>query len=252
MSALPMKSGNPVLSGDVFTDWAVADRQSSVMTIQGTVVKSFVLLALLLVSAGFAWDQVLSGGISLPLLIGGGIGGFVLAIITTFKPAWAPYTSPLYALCEGLVLGSISGVVNQRYQGIVVQAVALTLGVMVMMLGLYATRIIKVTAQLTMMVVAATGAVALTYLVTFLLNLFGVVGPSMYLHGSGFIGIGFSLVVVGIAAFNLLLDFDTIERGAQAEAPKYMEWYGAFALMVTLVWLYIEVLRLLSKLRGRD
>jgi uncharacterized YccA/Bax inhibitor family protein len=245
-----MKSGNPVLSGDVFTDWALADRRSTVMTIEGTALKALALLAIILATAAYAWNQVLTGGVSLPLLIGGAIGGFVLAIITTFKPVWAAYTSPLYALCQGLVLGSISGLVNQRYQGIVIEAVALTLGVMLVMLTLYVTRVVRVTPKLTMMIVAATGAVALTYLVTFILSLFGVAVP--FIHSSGPIGIGFSVVVVGIAAFNLLLDFDTIEQGVRAGAPKYMEWYGAFALMVTLVWLYIEVLRLLSKLRGRD
>lgn len=245
-----MKTSNPALAGSVFDDWARAERSATVMTVQGTATKALILLVVLLATATYAWTQVAAGGVSQLLLFGGAIGGLVLAFATIFKPTWSPVTAPLYAACQGLFLGSISVMVNARYQGIVVEAVALTFGVMLMMLTLYATRLIRVTSQLTTMIMAGTGAIALTYLLSFVLGFFGIQIP--YIHGSGPIGIAFSVIVVALAAFNLLLDFDAIERGARAESPKFMEWYGAFGLMVTLVWLYLEILRLLSKIRSRD
>jgi uncharacterized YccA/Bax inhibitor family protein len=244
-----MRTSNPMLAGDVFANWADADRRATVMTVEGTALKALILLAIAVATAAVSWSYAATAGLGLPVLLGGALGGFILAMITAFKPTWSPVTAPLYAAAEGLFLGAISMVINQRYGGIVVNAVALTFGVMFLMLLLYTTRLIRVTQWLRTMIMVGTGAIALLYLVSFVLSFFGVMVP--FIHSSGPIGIAFSVFVVGLAAFNLLLDFDAIERGAQAEAPKYMEWYGAFGLMVTLVWLYLEILRLLSKLNRR-
>jgi uncharacterized YccA/Bax inhibitor family protein len=175
--------------------------------------------------------------------------GLGIAFLTIFKPRLARFTGPVYALVEGLLLGAISHVYNLAYGGIVVQAVGLTLAVFGLMLFLYATRVIKVTDKLRMGIVAATGAVFLVYMVSLVLRLFGADVP--FIHDASPIGILISLAVVVIAALNLVLDFDFIEQGAAKGAPKYMEWYGAFGLLVTLVWLYLELLRLMSKLRSR-
>jgi len=190
-----------------------------------------------------------NAGVVMPWMLGGLIAGTVLAFITIFAERFAGVTAPLYAVCEGLFLAGISLVFESQYPGIAPQAVALTFGVFVVMLGVYRSGLIKVTDKFRMGVVAATGGIALIYLVSIVLGLFGVNMP--LIHSSGMFGILFSLFVVGIASLNLVLDFDFIERGAQAGAPKYMEWYGAFGLLVTLVWLYLEILRLLSKLRSR-
>jgi uncharacterized YccA/Bax inhibitor family protein len=165
-------------------------------------------------------------------------------------PRISPWTSPIYAVLEGLALGGISAVFEYIYPGIVLQAVTLTMGVLVFMLMLYASGMVTVSEKFKVAVIAATGAIALTYLVTILLGFFGITVP--YIHGSGVIGIAFSVFVVVIASLNLLLDFDLIAQNAARGAPKYMEWYCGFGLLVTLVWLYLEVLRLLAKLRGRD
>jgi uncharacterized YccA/Bax inhibitor family protein len=194
-----------------------------------------------------AWSQVNNQTLSQGMLIGALIGGLVLAFATIFKPTWAPYTGPLYAACQGFFLGAVTNIVNQFYPGIAVQAVSLTFGVTFLMLFLYGTRIIRVTDKLAAGIAAATGAIFLVYLATWVLGFFGVRVP--YIHESGMIGIGFSVFVVGLAAFNLLLDFAFVERGAYQGAPKYMEWYAAFGLMVTLIWLYMEILRLLMKLQ---
>jgi uncharacterized YccA/Bax inhibitor family protein len=171
-------------------------------------------------------------------------------MITMFKPTVAPWTAPLYAALEGVLLGAISQVIEQRYKGgIAVQAVSLTCGVLFIMLFMYATRIIRVTDKLRMGIVVATSALCLFYLVAMVLSFFHVGVPLLF--SSSIYGIGFSLFVVGLAAFNLLLDFDFIEKASQTSAPKYMEWYGAFGLMVTLVWLYLEILRLLMKLASQ-
>lgn len=222
------------------------------MTVGGTVAASAVLLMLLLAAGWVGWAQVDPSpeGVRLPgwllpvMLVGLGI-----AILTIFKPKLARFTGPVYALVEGLVLGAISHLYNLQWDGIVVQAVGLTVGVFAIMLGLYATRVIKVTDKLRMGIVVATGAVMLVYLVSLVARLFGANLP--FIHDTGPIGILFSLAVVAIASLNLVLDFDFIEQGANRGAPKYMEWYGAFGLLVTLVWLYLELLRLLSKLRSR-
>jgi uncharacterized YccA/Bax inhibitor family protein len=229
------------------------------MTIQGTVNKSFLLLLLLLISATWVWNQVdalepaqlaQSVGRIVPWMIGGAIGGMIVALVTVFKKSWSMVTAPLYALLEGLVLGGLSAILEAQYSGIVIQAVALTFGVFFCLLLVYTSRLIKVTQNFRLGIAAATGGIFLVYLASFVLGFFGINIP--LIHESGLIGIGFSLFVVIIAALNLVLDFDFIENGAAQGAPKYMEWYGAFGLLVTLVWLYIDILRLLAKLRSRD
>src|SRR5205807_6744561 len=187
---------------------------------------------------------------SVPLVFGGAIGGLIFAMVTIFKKSWAPVTAPIYALLEGLVLGGISVMFHLRYPGIAIQAVSLTFGTLLALLIAYRSGVIRVTDKFRLGVVAATGGIALFYILSMMLGFFGVHFNSIF--GSGLIGIGFSVIVVIVAALNLVLDFDSIESGARAGAPKYMEWYAAFGLMVTLIWLYMEILRLLSKLRSRD
>ncbi len=240
-----MRSGNPVLMSDAFTK-ARPFGSSEAMSIQGTVNKSFILLFLVFFSASWVWGNPLK---SAPFIWPAAIAGLIVALVTVFKIQWAAITAPIYALLEGVVLGGISAVMEKAYPGIVMQAVALTFGTLFCMLMAYKSGLIKATAKFKLGVIAATGAIALLYLVSIIMGFFGSQIP--FIHDSGPIGIGFSIVVVTIAALNLVIDFDFIEKGAQAQAPRYMEWYGAFALMVTLIWLYIEILRLLSKMRRR-
>ena len=181
------------------------------------------------------------------LMMLGVFGGFIVAMVLCFKQTWAPVLAPVYAVLEGLFLGGISAVFAARFGGIVFQAVAMTFGTLFALLAAYQSGYIRATEKFKLGVIAATGGIAVVYLVSMVLGFFGVQIPGIF--GSGAVGIGFSVVVVVIAALNLVLDFDLIERGAQAGAPKYMEWYGAFSLMVTLVWLYLEILRLLAKLK---
>jgi uncharacterized YccA/Bax inhibitor family protein len=195
-----------------------------------------------------AWNGVL-GQAYMPLLWIGLGGGFVIALVTVFKKEWAPFTTPLYAAFEGVFLGVVSLFFNVAYPGIVFNAVGLTFGVLAALLAAYSSGLIRPSENVKLGIAAATGGIALVYLVSMGLGFFGKSIP--LIHGSGPIGIGFSLLVVGIAALNLVLDFDFIESGAQRGAPKYMEWYGAFGLLVTLVWLYLEILRLLAKLQGK-
>jgi uncharacterized YccA/Bax inhibitor family protein len=222
------------------------------MTLNGVVWASGALLVLVIAAGVFGWNSVdhtvdtVSLPAWLPVVLFGGLG---VAILTIFKPKLARFTAPLYALLEGALLGAISALYNAAYDGIVVQAVALTIGVFAVMLFLFATRIIKVTDKLRMGIVAATGAIMLVYVANLILSLFGSNLP--FLHSAGALGIGISLLIVGVAAFNLLLDFDFVERGVEAGAPRYMEWYAAFGLLVTLIWLYLELLRLLAKLQRR-
>jgi uncharacterized YccA/Bax inhibitor family protein len=183
-------------------------------------------------------------------MLGGLVGGFICAMVTVFKKEWSPVTAPIYALLEGLVLGGLSAVVDLRYPGIAMQAVALTFGTLFVLLLAYRSGMIKVTQKFRLGIIAATGGIMVFYLLEMALGFFGI--HFIAVNGSGPIGIGFSLLVVGIAALNLVLDFDFIEQGVQYGAPKYMEWYGAFGIMVTLVWLYLEILRLLSKMRSRN
>ena len=186
----------------------------------------------------------------MPWMMGGLLLGFVTAMVTVFKQTWAPITAPIYALCEGLALGGISALFERSYPGIAIQAVSLTFGVLFVLLLAYKTGIVRATRGFKLGVIAATGAIALVYLVNMVMTLFFHTQMS-FLYSSSPLGIGVSVVVVIIAALNLVLDFDLIETGARMGAPKYMEWYGAFAMMVTLIWLYLEILRLLGKTRRR-
>jgi uncharacterized YccA/Bax inhibitor family protein len=242
------KSSNPALKENILDN--VRANDGEVMTVNGTINKTGFLLLMLLVTAVISWTSfATSPELLMPFLIGGAVGGLIVGIIIIFKREWAPALAPAYALLEGLVLGSISAAMNAVMPGIVLNAVFLTIGVFVVMLVLYRTRVIKVTDTFRMVVVSATAGIALLYIITFVLGLFGVHIP--YINETGTIGIVFSLVVVTIAALNLALDFDFIDKGAAAQAPKYFEWYAAFGLLVTLVWLYLEILRLLSKLNRR-
>ncbi len=245
-----MRTANPALSDDTFRGYGRSIAARDAMTIQGTVNKTVVLLLLSLLTAAWVWRSYYSGIASLPLwIVGGAIGGMIVAFVTVFRKNWSAVTAPLYALLEGLVLGGISAVFEGKYPGIVIQAVGLTFGTLFGLLFAYKSGLIRATENFKLGVVAATGGIALVYLATMILGFFGIRMP--YIHESGLIGIGFSLFVVIIAALNLVLDFDFIESGAAQGAPKYMEWYGAFGLMVTLIWLYIEILRLLAKMRER-
>ncbi|MGA9335785.1 MAG: Bax inhibitor-1/YccA family protein [Rudaea sp.] len=250
-----MQSGNPALGKNTFLDVSTGRVLSGdgVMTLNGTVNKTGLLLVLVLVGAMVSWSRY-AGPLSIPtlypLMIGGAIAGFVLALVTVFKKQWAAYTAPLYAVVEGLFIGALSAIFEARFPGIVIQAVGLTFGTMAALLVAYRSGWIKATEKFKLGVVAATGGVCLLYLVSMVMGFFGhSIG---FINSSSGIGIGFSVLVVIIAALNLILDFDLIENGVKVGAPKYMEWYGAFALVVTLVWLYLELLRLLSKLQSRN
>ena len=245
-----MRTANPALSDNTFQGYGRTAGWGDTMTIEGTVNKTAVLLLLALMTSAWTWRLYFTATDSLAIwILGGALGGFVVAMVTVFKKQWAGVTAPLYALLEGLVLGGISSALEGRYPGIVIQAVGLTFGTLFGLLFAYKSRLIRATENFKLGVVAATGGIALVYLATMILGLFGIRMP--YIHESGLIGIGFSLFVVIVAALNLVLDFDFIESGAAQGAPKFMEWYGAFGLMVTLIWLYIEILRLLSKMRER-
>lgn len=253
-----MKTSNPALGENTFRDAAGgrfggAIDATSRMTLSGTVNKTGVLLICAFATAAWTWYRFIeSHDIAqvAPLLVLGGIGGFICAMVTTFKKEWSPVTAPVYALLEGLLLGGLSAMFELRYPGIAVQAVGLTFGTLLALLLIYSSRIIQVTNKFRIGVFAATGGIALFYLFQMILGFFGV--RFMSVNGSGTIGIVFSLIVVAVAALNLVLDFDFIERGVNYGAPKFMEWYGAFGIMVTLIWLYLEILRLLSKMRSRD
>jgi uncharacterized YccA/Bax inhibitor family protein len=247
-----MRTANPALNAKTFTDVPRIVDPAQVMTIQGTVNKTFLMLVLVLIPAVWVWNTFFVSGnpqAIMPWLYGGVIGGFIVAMVTIFKKKWSPVTAPLYSVLEGLAIGGISAFFEAQFPGIVIQAVALTFGTLLCLLLVYKSGIIKVTENFKMGVVAATGGIALIYVITIALGFFGIRMP--YIHESGIIGIGFSLFVVIIAALNLVLDFDFIEKGASAGAPKFMEWYAAFGLMVTLIWLYLEILRLLAKTRSR-
>src|SRR5687768_7689809 len=245
-----MRTANPALKEQKFTEVRAAAGEAA-MTLQGTATKSLVLVLLTVFSASFTWNAVASGNTAIlgPATIVGGLGGFIVALITVFKPKLSPYTGPIYAALEGLLLGGISAMYNARFQGLPLQAVALTFGVFMALLIVYRTGLIRATENFRLGVVAATGGIMIMYLLSFVLSFFGV--QMSFLHDSSPLSIGISLVIVVVAALNLVLDFDFIERGVAHGAPKYMEWYAAFGLLVTLVWLYLEILRLLSKIQGR-
>jgi uncharacterized YccA/Bax inhibitor family protein len=247
-----MPTGNPALNARTFAALPRVADPSRAMTIQGTVNKALIMLALLLLPAVWVWQQYFATGTPqtiMPWLYIGIFGGLVVALVTVFKRQWSPVTAPLYSVLEGFAIGAISSVFEARFPGIVIQAVALTFGTLLALLLIYKARIIKVTAKFRLGVVAATGGIVIIYVLTIVLGFFGIHIPLIY--GSGPIGILFSLFVVTIAALNLVLDFDFIENGAASGAPKYMEWYAAFGLMVTLIWLYLEILRLLAKISSR-
>jgi len=222
------------------------------MTVPGTVQKTGILLALTLLSASYTWNLYFTSPTSSMSgwAMGGAFGGFVIAMVTIFRKTWAPFTAPLYALCEGLFIGAVSAITQAAYGVSVIQAVLLTFGTLAALLGAYQTGIIRASEPFKRGVIAATGGIAIAYLISMVLGLFHIQVP--FMAGSGMFSIGFSVVVVIVAALNLVIDFDFIEQGAKAGAPKYMEWYAAFSLLVTLVWLYLEILRLLAKLRSRD
>jgi uncharacterized YccA/Bax inhibitor family protein len=254
-----MKTSNPALGQSTFghfphnaTGGELLDA-SARMTINGTINKTGILLLCSIATAALTWNRFLSAqdmNFVGPAIAVGAIGGLVLALVTVYKKEWSRVTAPVYALLEGLMLGGISAIFEIRYPGIGMEAVALTFGTLLVMLLAYKSGLIEVTQRLRMGIVAATGAIFIFYLLLFVLSLLHLPLFSA-VYGSGMIGLIFSFAVVGIAALNLVLDFDFIERGAAAGAPKYMEWYAAFGLMVTLVWLYIEMLRLLVKMRSR-
>jgi uncharacterized YccA/Bax inhibitor family protein len=241
---------------DTISPWTPAvpaDVAEETFTVSGTVWATACLVVLLCVGGAVGWasTEVQPDGVELPgwifLPLFGALG---VAIATVFRPLWARFTAPVYALVEGVVVGALSHLYEAEFDGIVFQAAVGTVGVLAVMLFLYATRIIKVTDRLRMGIVMATGAIFLVYLVNAVLRLFGTDVP--FLHDTGAIGIAISLFIIGVAAFNLLLDFDFTEKAAAARAPKELEWYAGFGLLVTLVWLYIEMLRLLAILQGRD
>ena len=253
------RSGNPALNAETFGNAAKSSpagiqvMSPETMTLEGTVNKTGILLALVVLSASWTWNMFFESGnpaTVMPIAIGGAIVGFIFALITIFKKQWAGIAAPLYAIAEGLFLGAISGIFEMQYPGIVIQAVGLTLGTLASLLFLYKTGIVKPTENFRLMITSATMGIGLLYLVSMLMNMFGSGGIG-FIHSNGLFGIGFSLFVVAIAALNLVLDFDFIEQGSEMGAPKYMEWFGAFSLMVTLIWLYLEMLRLLAKLRSR-
>ncbi len=261
-----MKTSNPALGANTFSNISdapyggryggpsgilidAADR----MTLNGTVNKTGILLICAMATAAWTWHLFLPEhdmSAVAPLMMLGVFGGLICAMVTMFKKQWSAVTAPAYALLEGLALGGFSAMLELRYSGIAMQAVSLTFGTLFVLLFLYRTGVIKVTQKFRLGVVAATGGIFFFYLAEMLLGFFGIHFTSI--NGSGPIGIGFSLIIVGVAALNLVLDFDFIEQGVQYGAPKYMEWYGAFGIMVTLVWLYLEMLRLLSKMRSRN
>ncbi|MFM9908905.1 MAG: Bax inhibitor-1/YccA family protein [Chitinophagaceae bacterium] len=246
------KSGNPALSEKIFNK-NVAVQYEDTMTERGTLNKFGLMLLLLIAAASFTWKAANEGKNMTGWMIGGAIVGLIIAIVLAFKPQISSYLAPVYALAEGVFLGAISAYYNNAFAttapGIVMQAVGLTFGVVIAMFALYRFGIIKATEKFKAIVFTATAGIAVFYLISMVLRLFNIQMP--LIHESTTMGIVFSFIVVGIAALNLILDFDMIERGAAMGAPKYMEWYGAFGLMVTIVWLYIEVLRLLSKFASK-
>jgi uncharacterized YccA/Bax inhibitor family protein len=243
-----MRSGNPVLKDTTFQQ--PFEQVGERMTLAGTVNKTAMLLALTLITAAYTWGRFMEAGdpsAIYGLLLTGVIGGLIAALVTVFKKTAAPYSAPAYALFEGLFLGGISATLEAQFPGIVIQAVGLTFGTLFCLLAAYRSGLIKATENFKLGVVAATGGIFVLYMISFVMGFFGrSIG---FIHDSGTAGILFSAFVVVIAALNLVLDFDFIESGVEQGAPKYMEWYGAFGLLVTLIWLYLEILRLLAKSR---
>ena len=244
-----IKSSNPALKGTPFSGAGIFSGAET-MTVQGTVTKSFFLVGLVMAVASVCWLQGQAHPDYLnPMVLAGTICGFIIALITIWKKHWAPWTTSLYAIFEGVALGSISLVFEKQFSGIVFQAFLSTMGTFIGLLIAYRSGLIKATENFKLGVFAATSGICLVYLITIILNFFGLTVP--YIHDNSIWGILFSLFVVVIAALNLVMDFDFIEQGEAVKAPKFMEWYASFALLVTLVWLYLEILRLLAKSRSR-
>ena len=241
-----IKSGNPALSKKTFEN--LRTTSDGVMTLDGAVNKTAISMGILLLAAYYTYSNAI-----MDYILIGFIGGFIVAIITIFKKEWSPITVPIYAVLEGLALGGISKMYSDAFDpGIVPQAIMLTLGILFALLFAYKSKIIQATENFKLGVFAATAGIGIVYLVSFLMSLFGGVAlPVMDPTNASMLSIGFSLFVVVIASLNLVMDFDFIEQGAANGAPKYMEWYGAFGLLVTLIWLYLEILRLLAKLSSR-
>lgn len=241
-----MKSGNPALSKKTFEN--LSSKTAEVMTLEGTVNKTAISLAILLCAAYYTYSNAAMGYI----LVGGG-GGFIVAIVTVLKKEWSPITVPIYAVLEGLTLGGISKMYAEAFEpGLVPQAISLTVGILCALLFAYKTKIIKATENFKLGVFVATAGIVVVYIISLLMSLFGNSGLAvMDPTNASMLSIGFSLFVVFIASLNLVMDFDFIEQGAEHGAPKYMEWYGAFGLLVTLIWLYLEILKLLAKLNSR-
>ncbi len=245
MAIISKSSSNPLLKEKVFEKFDLTEEVR--MTVEGTVNKTIISVVLTIATAAWIWSKV-GEGTNFAYAIGAGLFAFVFAMITYFKPTWGAITVPIYAVLNGLFLGVISASIEAMYPGIVLQAVSLTFGTLFSMLFAYKAGWIKATEKFKSGIIAATGAIAFVYFFSFILSFFGTSVP--LIHSSGMFGIGFSLVVIVIAALNFILDFDFIEQSAAQGAPKYMEWMGALGLLVTLIWLYIEFLRLLSKLRN--
>ncbi len=254
-----IKTSNPALGQNTFSDFARSASggnlvdASARMTLSGTVNKTGILLLCAVATAAWTWNSFMQTrdlSFAGPAVLVGTLGGLVFAIVTAFKKEWSPVTAPIYALLEGLALGGISAIFELRYPGIAMEAVALTFGTLLVLLLAYKSGLIKVTQKFRLGVVAATGGIFVFYMIQMLLGIFGIHFATI--NGAGPVGIAVSLFIVAIAALNLVLDFDFVEQGVAYGVPKYMEWYAAFGIMVTLVWLYLEMLRLLSKLRSRN
>lgn len=252
-----LKSGNPTLSSKIFDKSLQMEAQAQgTMSVRGAINKFGFLMLMVIAGAAYTWhlfDQLKQDTMT-TLMIVGAIGGLISALVISFKPRLAPYLAPAYGILEGFLIGGLSAILNaafaDKFPGLIMQAVGLTFGVAISMFLLYNFRIINATQRFKSVIYTATLGIGIFYLITIVLRLFGVQVSFMY--DSSWLSIGISLFVVAIAALNLIMDFDMIEKGAEMGAPRYMEWYGAFGLMVTLVWLYIEILRLLSKLSSRD
>lgn len=251
-----MRSSNPAMTEKVFqraggTISGIA-AEGNVMTINGTLNKVGIMLLLVVGAAAYTWNMVTGNnpGSAGTLAIVGAIGGLITGMVTVFRPQSSPVSAPIYAILEGLFLGSITAIINQQYPGIAFQAVLLTIGTLFTMLFLYRSGRLRATPRFRRGVIMATGAIFFAYLISFILSLFGM--PVGFMHSAGPLGILINLAIIVVAALNLILDFDFIDRGSKMGAPKFMEWYGAFGLMVTLIWLYIEFLRLLSRFAARD
>ncbi|HEY0041655.1 MAG TPA: Bax inhibitor-1/YccA family protein [Flavisolibacter sp.] len=247
------KAGNPAFNEKTINNIQIEAGQE-LMTVDGAIKKFGLMLVMVLGAASFTWGAYYQGVNVMPWAMGASIGALIIAIIIIFKKIWAPYLALAYALLQGLFLGAISAVLDdafgKTYPDLIIQAVMLTFGVAIGMFALYYFRIIQATPMFKKIIIGATIGIALFYLVTMVMNMFGTQMP--YLHSNGLVGIGISVFIVAVAALSLILDFDLIEQGATQGAPKYFEWYCAFGLMVTLIWLYLEMLRLLSKLASRD